>query len=162
MIKVIETHLYGVFPEEIISDNLIKLIENKFKKNQDFAIKSVPKKTDPKEISNPTIGFYSPYGIVYISNPEKKKGLIAVDFSKKILIYNPNEETFFEQRDSVVYIQTTSQYIRESYTKILEEFQTQGYNFHKFSQKDNSNSIANFASTKELDIGKQLKLEELL
>jgi len=162
MIKVIETNLYGVLPEEVISDNLIKLIENKFKKNQDFVIKSVPKKTDPKEISNPTIGFYSPYGMVYISNPQKKKGLIAIDFSRKILIYNPNEETFFEQRDSVVYVQTTSCYVREEYPQLLSEFETGGYKFHKFSQKNNSKSIANFASTKELDIGKQLKLEELL
>lgn len=162
MIKVIETNLYGVLPEEVISDNLIKFLETKFKKKQDFTIKTVPKKTDPKDILNPTIGFYSPYGIVYISNPEKKKGLIAIDFSKKILIYNPNEEAFYEQRDSVVYIQTTSQYVRETYPKILEEFQTQGYSFHKYLQKEDSKSIASFTSTKELKIGSKLKLEELI
>ena len=162
MIELIETHCFGIIPEETISNNLIEFIEENFKLHQNFTIRTVPINTNPAHIANPLIGFYSPYGIAYISNPEKKHGIIAIDFENKTLVYNSNESAFHSARDNVVYIQSPYQYIRESYQQVLEEFQTQDYSFYEYLQKESWDYICRLKSPRELILGKSLTLEELL
>ena len=96
--------LFGITPEEIISENLIEHVETAVKERSGFLIKIVAEGVNPALILKGALGFYPRYGMAFVSNPDKDSGLSAIDVTKKRLIFNPNQSAFHSQRDSVVYI----------------------------------------------------------
>lgn len=158
--KVIECNLYGIIPEEVVSSDLVKFVEENLDRTS-FKIKSVPENIDPAIIQEGVIGFCSLYGIPYLSNPKQKIGIGGIDCFNKRIVFASNESAFFEQRDAIVFAGTSNLYIRENYQQVVEEFQIQGYSFFEFAPEHriSMNTIRNIA---DLKIGRELKLEEII
>ena len=126
--NVIECFLYGTFPEEIVSDNIVDYVEQKYSSKETFKVKQVLEGTNPSKVLEGTIAYYSGYLMPYLSEPQNSKSLIYVDIDNKRLIGDFFGYNFEEQRDSYVYNSNpTNTYVRGSFFDILTEFVDSNY-----------------------------------
>ncbi len=147
--------------EKLVSEDLIEFILNKYNLDKNFTIKSVAKKEEKSLIENPVIGFYFPYGVAYISNPQNDIGIGAINFKRRKIIYNPNEKAFYNNQNSLVYSKKPY-YIREDYPTLLKEFEDREYTFHLPSENGVKNYISRATNLEDIEIGRKIDLERLL
>ncbi|MBI2208608.1 hypothetical protein HYU50_03865 [Candidatus Woesearchaeota archaeon] len=165
--NVLQCVLWGFTPEEVISNDLIEFVEREFRKKETLRIKSVPEKTDPAKITSAVIGYYSPYGIVYISNPERLNsvrsgGLSGIDFDNKRIVFSPNDGAFYDQRDAVVYVTNFNTYVRDGYMEVLMEFQKRGFKFYEFAPRGIGDGLIRYKSPQQIPFGNQISLDKLV
>lgn len=126
--NVIECFLYGTFPEEIVSDNIVDYVEQMYSSKNTFKVKQVQEGVNPSKVLDGVIGYYSGYLMPYLSEPQNLKSLIYVDIDNKRLIRDFFGYNFEEQRDSYVYNSNpTHTYVRGSFLDILRDFMDSNY-----------------------------------
>lgn len=160
--KVLQTVLYGTTPEEIINDYLVGFVEDKIVNGKNFSIKSIPINAHPRD-SKSVVGFYSIYGIAYISNPDLETGLVGIDVSNKKLLFSKFDFPHFSHRDSYVYSNSPGEtYVRENYVDVIKEFIFNGYEIFKFNDVGDYNKLVHLKKLTEEYIGEKINLENLL
>ena len=162
IMQVYECLLWGVIPERIISDSLVDFVEDQVARKLAFKVKSVPEGTNPVTITNGLIGYYPPYGIAYLSNPNAETGLTGIDVGNKRLIHAKNETPFFKHRDSIVYSTPEHRYVREDYIEVLKEFQTEGYRVFRYIPKGIGDTLMRYKNFSEVQIGEELHITDLV
>ena len=160
--KIYFCNVYGITPEQIISENIIKFIEERVAKQEKFKIKSVPEGTNPAPITEGIIGYYPKYGIPYISNPSTESGIGTIDLDNKRIIYSANELPFFLQRDSIVYSTPWHTYIRQGYDDIIKEFINQKYKIFKHVQARKDDMLVRHTNFSNILFGEEMRLEDLM
>jgi hypothetical protein len=160
--KVLQSVLYGTTPEEIINDSLVGFVEDKIVNGQSFSIKSIPINAHPRD-SKSVVGFYSRYGIAYISNLDLKTGLVGIDVSNKKLLFSKFDFPHFSHRDSYVYSNSLCEtYVRENYVDVINEFTSNGYEIFKFNDVGDYKKLVHLEELSEKYIGEKISLDNLL
>jgi len=148
--------------EEVVSDNLIAYIEAQILKHSAFSIKSVPEGTNPARLTTRLVGYYPPYGIAYLSNPNAEAGLTGIGIATKRLVYSAHESSFFSARDAIVYSTGLERYIREGFKEVLEEFQFAGYKAYAYVPQRPGDYLSRHKDFSTVKIGAELRLIDLL
>ncbi len=154
--------LFGKMPEAAISDDVVRFVEESVRNNVTFKLKSVKEGVNPSRVTTGVIGFHPNYGMPYMSNPDKKQGLAAVDVYGKRIVFEPAGTPFFDQRDAVVYCQPEDTYVRGSCKEVLAAFADKGYRFFMFRPKNVSDGLIRYESPADLPVGAKLALEAML
>lgn len=157
--RVYQCLLYGYLPEEVVSENLVDFVEMMVAEQRTFKVKSVPTNSNPAQITKGIVGYYSPYGMAYLSDPDSERGIVGIDSDHKRLVLSPTETPFYDQRDSVVYCTPEHTYIRENYKKVLNEFVLKGYKLFPFIPHRAGDYLIRHINFDNVQLGLELYLD---
>jgi hypothetical protein len=160
--RVYECLVWGKTPEQFVSDSLVEFVERCVFEGSTFKVKSVPENTDPARITSGLAGYYPPYGVAYLSDPDSENGLIGIDTARKKLIFSRYESPFFNQRDSVVYSTPENRFVREGFFDAVKEFKSNGYRIFCFLPQRSGDHLARYHNLHEVSVKAELTLAELL
>jgi len=158
--NVYQCLLFGYLPEEVVSENLVDFIERMVAEQRTFKVKSVPANSNPAPITKGIVGYYPPYGMAYLSDPDSKNGLTGIDIENKRLVVSSTETPFYDHGDSVVYVTPEHIYVREDYRQVIEEHIQRGYRMFPFAPQSAGDSLIRHRNFKDVQLGSEFHLSD--
>jgi hypothetical protein len=123
-------NVHTLFPPEIINNDLVKFVEKSIRENKFIRLKAVPDGKKYNLIENPFFGYSPQQGLPLMSDPNEN-GLMVLDIDGKKIIYDPNANPLYKQRDSIIYAASPDYFVNGSFQDVLREF-SKTYTFYLF------------------------------
>lgn len=140
-IEVVKNPFPGIVDPEKIDVDIFDLIHDRISKKENLTLR-LPE-SDPRK-QGMVLGYYPHYGVAYISSPENKQTIFAIDSENKTLVVDFNVGAFYDQRDGFVYRDMEGIEIQTTFQKFLQGFASKGYVIKKFEPKSTGDYVISY------------------
>lgn len=149
IIKIIKNPLPELIDPEVVQIELLDLIHSRIATEEKLIIKTSWDSENERK-QRLLFGYYPYYGTAYISSPENRDAIFALDMENRELIVDFTGGAFYDQRDAYVFRDFEGFEVDVNFQGFLRYITENGYSIKAFSPENLGDYIISYENATQI------------